>query len=161
MVAGDIVPFDTVIVEVVEDRQAGFIITLSSFSVVGLGLAETAGGTPVPGISLCGRSDFNSGAGPEPSVDVWWLKISTFASGEVTFTTGCPDVLDTTSSYPLLDKFVFLGRLEGNGVHAVPAADVSCVKPVNFKATRRPVFPAEEVRMCYTSGIPVRRVSYT
>lgn len=66
-----------------------------------------------------------------------------------------------TSGDSLLDEFVFLGRLERHGVHAVTPAYVPGVQPVNLQVPRRLVLPTEEVRMGYSSRVSVRRVSHT
>lgn len=111
MVASDIVPFDPVVVEIVQYRQARFVITLwenvvreqtikmktrkthlSGFTVVGLSLTKTASRAPVTRIPLRGGSNFRPRTGPEPTVYVGRLQIRAIASVEITFTTRRPNV---------------------------------------------------------------------
>lgn len=132
---------------------------LSSFSVVRLGLSVTAGRTPISRISLSGRSDFRAWSRPEPAVDVWRLQIGSVATGEVAFAAGRPNVTHVAASDALLDEFVFLGRFQRNGVHAVSSANVAGIQPIYFQASGRLMLPTEEVRVCYTAGISVRGVT--
>ena len=92
MMTSNIVPFDAVTVKVVQDREARFIVALSSFSVVRLRSTSTAGCRPIAAVTLAGWSNFSSGTTPKPSVHVGRLKIWTIASVEVTFASRCPDV---------------------------------------------------------------------
>lgn len=97
---------------------------LRRFSVIRLRLSESSGVTPVSRVPLRGRTDFGSGSGPEPAVDVLGLEIRSVATGEVALPARGPDVPDVAPGYPLLDELVLLGRLQGDGVHAVSPADV-------------------------------------
>lgn len=54
MVTGDIVPLESVIVKVVQNGQARFIVALGSLSIVWLGLTVSASVTPVAGVALRG-----------------------------------------------------------------------------------------------------------
>lgn len=61
VVAGNIVPHNTVIVEVVEDSNAGLISSsLTEFTVVGLGLSTATIARPVTTPSLGGVSGWDS-----------------------------------------------------------------------------------------------------
>lgn len=134
---------------------------LSRLTVVRLLLAVSAGVAPVASVALRGRSNLDARAGPEPAVLVRGLQIRTIASGKVTLAPRRPDVANVTTGDALLDELVLLGRLHRDGIHAVSSADVTGIEPVNLQAAGRRVFPAEEVRMRYSAGITVRRMSYT
>lgn len=161
MVAGNVVPLESVVVEVVQDGQAGLVVTLSRLAVVRLLLAVSSGVAPVAGVALGGRSDLDARAAPEPSVLVRGLQVRSVTAGKVALPAGRPDVAHVSAGDALLDELVLLGRLHRDGVHAVPAADVPRVQPVHLQVARRLVLPAEEVRVCYAAGIPVRRVPHT
>lgn len=92
MMTSNVVPFDAVTVKVVQDREARFVVALSSFSVIRLSSSSTAGCRPVAAVALACWSNFSTGSTPKPSIDVGGLKVWTVASVEVTFTTRCPDV---------------------------------------------------------------------
>lgn len=143
MVASNIVPFDSVVVEVVQDGQAR--LSLVIFTVVGLRAAITTSVRPVTKSALVGGGDLGFRTGPEPSVDNDGLQISTVASVEVAFATAGPDVLDSIASHLLLNEFVFLQSLHGDGIHAVTTANVTGIEPVDFQVLGRSVQPAEEV----------------
>lgn len=74
---------------------------------------------------------------------------------------GRKNSLDTTTGHALLDELVLLGSLEGDGVHAVAAADVAGVKPVNVQALGGVVLPAEEVRVAHATRVPEGGVPHT
>jgi len=145
VVARDVVPLDTVLVEVVEDGQAGLVVPLRGFPVVRLSLAVAASGAPVTGVPLGGRSDLGSGSGPEPSVDVSGLQVGPVAAVEVALPSRSPDVLHVSSDDPLLDEFIFLWGFQADGIHAMSPADVPGVEPVDFQGASGSVFPTEEV----------------
>jgi hypothetical protein len=69
--------------------------------------------------------------------------------------------LDSTAGDALLDELVLLGSLEGDGVHAVAAADVAGVQPVNLQALGRGVLPAEEVVVVHAARVPEGGVPHT
>ena len=92
MVAGDVVPLEAVVVEVVEDGKAGLVVALGGLTVVGLRLVEAAGAGPVAGVALAGGADLGAGAGPEPSVHVGGLQVGTVAAVEVALAARGPDV---------------------------------------------------------------------
>jgi len=86
VVAGNIVPFDTIIVEVIEDGNAGFIsAVLTELTVIWLGLVSTTGGRPVtaPSDSAVGGSDSARGTRPEPSVDNGGLEVGAITAIKV------------------------------------------------------------------------------
>lgn len=84
MMTGDVVPFDAVLIEVVQNGQTGLVVTLGSFSVVGLRLSEATSSAPVTGISLGGGSNLSARSGPEPAVNVSGLQVWPVAAIEVT-----------------------------------------------------------------------------
>ena len=93
VVAGDVVPLDAVVVEVVEDGQAGLALVV--LAVVRLLLAVAAGGRPVGGLTVGRRRDLGLGTGPEPAVDDDRLQIGAVAAVKVALATAGPDVLDS------------------------------------------------------------------
>uniref|UniRef100_A0A8D9BSQ0 Uncharacterized protein n=1 Tax=Cacopsylla melanoneura TaxID=428564 RepID=A0A8D9BSQ0_9HEMI len=132
MMAGNVVPFDTVLVEVVQDGQTGFVVTLSSLSVVRLSLSKTTSGGPVPCVSLSSGSNLGTTAGPEPSVHIGGLQVGSVATVEVTFAARGPDVTHVASSQPLLDELVLLRGFQTDGIHTMASTDVSSIQPVDF-----------------------------
>lgn len=153
--AGDVVPLLSVVVEVVQDGQAGLVVSLGRLAVVRLRLSVSAGVAPVAVVSLAGRADLRAGSGPEPSVLVGRLQIGSVAAREIALPARGPDVADVAATDPLLHELVLLGRLQGHGVHAVTTANVSRVQPVDLQAAGRRVLPREEVRMGYASSVAV------
>lgn len=156
VVASDIVPLDAIVVEVVQDGQAG--LTFIVFTVVGLRASVTTGVGPVSQSALVSRRDLSLRARPEPSVDNGWLQISTVASVKVAFAAAGPDVLDAIASQLLLDELVLLKGFKTDGVHAVATADVAGVEPVNFQGRGRRMEPAEEVVVSVTQRISPQSV---
>lgn len=161
VMAGDVVPLDTVVVEVVQDREARLVVPLGGLAVVWLRLSVSAGGAPVAGVALRGRADLRSRSRPEPSVLVRRLQVRAFAAGEVALASRGPDVADASARYSLLDELIFLHRQPikakqlYNGavraiarcnylrgfqrycVHAMSAANVSGIQPVDFERACR------------------------
>lgn len=84
VVAGNVVPVNSVVVEVVEYCQAVFGgTTLLCFTVVRLRFADAAVFGPVVLRALVGGCQFLELGSPEPSVDIEWLQVRAFASLEV------------------------------------------------------------------------------
>lgn len=108
MMAGNVVPLQTVIVEVIQNGQARFVVALRSLTVIGLSLAIAASVTPIARVPLAGRSDFRARSRPEPSVLVGRLQIGTIASGKIALTARRPNVANARSGYALFDEFIFL-----------------------------------------------------
>lgn len=94
MVAGNVVPVDAVIVELVEEGQTvlGGSVLLE-LTIVGLRDVEASAGRPIALVALVGGGELLQGRRPEPAVDVRGLKIGTFAALEVAQATRCPNVL--------------------------------------------------------------------
>lgn len=104
MVAGNVVPFDSVLVDVVQDAHASLnaavdvelcVVRLwNRDPVVELGLVSSFR----PGLvgpawrRGVGGRHFDSGSGPEPTVDVDRLKVVPVTAFEVAEPTGSPDV---------------------------------------------------------------------
>jgi len=140
VVAGDIVPHDAVLVDVVEDSHAGLAGLVDVvLGVVWLGTAEVALGGP----GLCspawgsgvGGGHLGVGVGPEPTEDIDGLQVSTIrASLEVTETTAGPDVGDVASLHEFKDHVVLSLSLHPDGVHATHAALVARLQPVYLLA---------------------------
>lgn len=102
VVASDIVPFDSILVDVVEDAHArlGGHVDVE-LGVVGLraaGVALVAPGLVSPvGWGLVGGGHLGVGVGPEPAEDVEGLQVfALVAALEVTQAAGCPDVAEVT-----------------------------------------------------------------
>jgi len=135
VVTGNIVPHNTVIVEVVKDGNAGLIsASLAELTVVGLGSSTTTIARPVsvPSLAAIGGWDSGRGTRPEPSVDNGRLEIRTVTSIEVAFATRGPDVFDIAFLNLALDELgLFLG-LETYQILAMFSADVPCIKPISL-----------------------------
>jgi len=124
VIATNIVPFDSVVVEVVQDGQARLSLV---FTVVGLRASIKSSVGPVTQFTLVGWRDLGLGTGPEPSVDDGWLKISARASVKVALAATGPDELDAIASKLLLNELVLLQSLQADGVHAMATANVTGV----------------------------------
>jgi len=143
VVAGDIVPDDAVLVDVVQDAHAGLDGLVDvEFGVVGLGnvmafklslVTSVRPGlvSPARGVLVSG-GHFDAGAGPEPSVDAGGLEILAVAALEVAETAASPDVGKILIFDVFLDHLIFTGRLQRHKIHAIFSADVSGIKPVQF-----------------------------
>lgn len=154
------------------------------FTVIGLRAAIATSVGPVTQSALVSGRDLGLGAGPEPSVDDCRLKIGAVASVEVAFAAAGPDVLDTiwrksetisvsyrmnrmeelnerTASQLLLDELVLLESLEADGVHAVTAANVTGIEPVDFQVGGGRMKPAEEVVVGVAERIGPQSVLHT
>lgn len=149
-------PCDAVIVDVVEDRQArlGRLVDVE-FGVVWLRDLLVSGlrprvVSPSDWVAV-GWLDLLAVCGPEPSVEVLWEQVfAAFATCfgekschlskreekarltvEIAQATRGPDVWDVVLLDQLEDKVVLFLGLDGDGVHAVLAADVTGLEPVN------------------------------
>ena len=107
MVASSIMPGNSIIIDIIEHSQASFcrpvdllfcIIWLWNISPSKLGLVASVG----PGLERperrgrVGRSNPNTGPGPEPSSYIDWLEILTVTSVEVAKTTRGPCIWDVS-----------------------------------------------------------------
>jgi len=153
VVAGDVVPLDPVVVKVVQDGQAGFVVTLSDFPVVRLSTSEPSSVTPVPVSPVVGRSNPGSRPAPEPPVDQVWLEIWPVAPVKVALSSRGPDVPDPSPRDPLLHKVVLCRGLDAHRVHAMPTANVTRVQPVNLQVAGRTVLPREKVVVHHAAGV--------
>lgn len=134
---------------------------LSSLTIVRLSMSITSGVTPVTVAAHAGWSNLGAGSRPEPSVQVSWQQVGTVAALEVALATRCPDVADIAACDTLLDELVLLWCLQGDGVHAVSAADVSCVQPADLQVASWCMLPTEEVWVSNTTGVSVVGVTDT
>jgi len=127
VVAGHVVPLDTVVVEVVEDSHA----RLSALAVIGLPGAVAAGVGPVvePAVGV-GRGKLDLVGRPEPSVDVLGEELRAVAAVKVAQTSGRPEELDIVGGRDVLEVLVLVAGLEADEVHATLAAVVAGVEPV-------------------------------
>jgi len=133
VVAGNVVPYNTVVVEVVEDGHAGLVVTvLGELAVIGLTLPRTTGGGPVtsPSLGGVGGGDTGLAAGPEPSVHHHGLEVGPFAAIEVALAAGSPDVLNVALLHCLVHKAGLIGGLQTHQVLAMLPADVPGIEPI-------------------------------
>jgi len=153
VVAGNIVPLNTVSVEVIEDGHAGLRLSslLDLLPVVRLGLgrgeASSAGPVVEGGPAVSGGQASLVG-GPEPAVDVLGEEVRSVTSIEVTETAGGPEVRDIGIDEPL-HPLVLLSCLEGDQVHAPLSAVVPGIEPVPLGILHAVVvvLPAEPVKV--------------
>lgn len=151
VVAGDVVPGDAVVVDVVQDGQAGLarlvdlvlgVVGLRQLLVSGLapGVVGPAGG------HLVGPGDLVAGRRPEPSQQVLGLQVgASLAALEVAETARRPDVGDVVGLDQAEDQVVLLLGLDRGQVHAVFTADVASVQPVELLVGQRGNVAGEEV----------------
>lgn len=93
VVAGHVVPVDTVVVELVQQGQAVLgCAVLLELTVIGLGQTDAAGGGPIALGTLRGGCQLLQRGCPEPTVDVCGLQIGTLTALEVAQATAGPDV---------------------------------------------------------------------
>lgn len=110
--ASNVVPVDSILVEVVQDSQAVLRgTTLDEFSVVRLGLVDSAGVSPIVLGAVGGRGKFLEFSSPEPTINVERLQVGALITSlEVTDTTTGPDVLHFVINKLLLDVLVLNSR---------------------------------------------------
>jgi len=144
-VAGHVVPLDAIVVEVVQDGQAALVVALGGLPIVGLWLLVSTRCRPVAGVPLRGGSNLGPRSRPEPTVLIGGLQIGPVAAGEVALPARGPDVSHIAPGDPLLHKVILLRRLQRNGVHAVPTADVPRIQPIHLQTASGSMLPAEEV----------------
>lgn len=147
VMAGDVVPLDAIVIEVIQYGEATLVVTLRRLAIIGLGLIVAARLRPIASVALRGGSNFATGSRPEPTVLVWWLQIGPVAASKVALATRGPNVAHIATSNALLHEIILLRRLQRHGVHAVATANVACIEPVHLQAARRRMLPTEEVRV--------------
>jgi len=136
VVASDVVPLETVLVDVVEDTQASLgRVVDGELGVIGLGGLEVTSGAPwliaPAGRSAVGLGQLHLSSRPEPSLDDQRFQILTrIAALEVAHAAARPDVRQVFSFDDLCDHVVFSFAFDADGIHAVFAAQVSRVEPV-------------------------------
>jgi len=140
VVAGDVVPFDTVLVQVVQDSKAGLRGLVDvELGIVGLWCLGVAGlrpghEGPARGLFVGGR-DLLVRGGPEPAVEVDGVEVSPGrAAVKVTQASRGPDVCDVAVFNEFLHHLVFGGGFHGNSVHAACTAVVTRFQPVHLLA---------------------------
>lgn len=151
--ASGVVPRDAVVVLVVEDRQASFVVVLlqaldrhadvefsldrtlfDAFEVIRLGFARLSGETP-EGLRVWRVSSGDPGvrgSGPEPSVNVDGLQVSGVApfALEVALASRGVDGTHVIFLHNFGEEFEFSLAVKADQVHATIAAKVPAVKPV-------------------------------
>lgn len=151
MVAGNVVPGDTIIVHVVQDAQAGLAGLVDVvLGVIGLGLLLVS--SLAPGVvgptrgHLVGLGDLVAGRRPEPSEEVLGLQIgASLAPFEVAETARGPDVGNVVGLDQAEDQVVLLLGFDGYEVHAVFTTDVAAVQPVKLLVGQGGNVTGEEV----------------
>jgi len=133
------VPFDAILVNIVEDAQARFWSLVDvEFCVVGLGSPCVS--LVTPGLlnptwrSRVGWCSFGIRVGPEPSQD--WKRVeifSGFTSFEIAETTGCPDVFEISICEEFDHHVVLSFAFDSNAVHASLSAFVSGFQPIDLR----------------------------
>jgi len=164
------VPFDTVVVLVVEDSETGLVVELLqaldsytniilsldgtlflSFEVVRLGDTVLSSVAPESvGIRFVrGRDPGVAGSSPEPTVHIDRLKVGSVAAFvlEVAFSSTSPHARDIILSHDLLEHLELAGSVEGDEVHAPVPAEVPSVEPVPVLKLVPGLSPGEEVVM--------------
>jgi len=133
MIASNIMPLDSIVVEIVHDRQASLVLSLADFSIVWLWFACASSVTPVSISFAVGWSNFGPASRPEPSVDQIGVKIGTMgASSEITLPPTRPNIANGATGNPLLDEIVLLWSFQTHKVHAMTSANVPSVQPINL-----------------------------
>lgn len=110
-----VVPVDSVVVELIEDREAILgSAALNGLTIVRLWPADAAALGPVVLATFVGRRELLQLGGPKPAVDVKGLQIRPIAAFEVAEATGRPDVLYLVLNDTVLDEFVLGGGFQRN-----------------------------------------------
>jgi len=93
VMAGNVVPVNTIVVELVQKGEAVFLrAILFVFTIIGLGETDSTGGRPIAlGTLSCGCK-FLQGGGPEPAVYVRRLQVGAITALEVANAAAGPDV---------------------------------------------------------------------
>ena len=137
VVAGRIMPADTIVVHIVQDRQTRLgrlvDIELGVIRLRDLLVARFAPRIVSPSVrDLVGGVNLLTVVRPEPTVDVLWLQIrAALAALEVAQTSRGPDVWHVVLLDQSEDQVVLLLRFQRHQIHAVLAADVATIQPVH------------------------------
>lgn len=83
----------------------------------------------IPIYLVCGP-DGEKIRAPEPPVEQKIALESAVAAGEVTTAAGSPQTFDGIFLHKVFDKLIFLLVVDGDGIHAVLAAQIPSVEPV-------------------------------
>jgi len=158
MMASNVMPLDAIVVEVVEDSNAGLVgAVLRELPVVGLGGGSTTGVGPVspPSGRGVGGWDACVGTRPEPAVHNMRHQIGSVTPIEVTLPAARPDVANVAKVHLLVDEVCFLLGLQAHQILTVLSADVAGVEPVALVALGGLVDPGEEVVLVVAEGAGV------
>lgn len=129
-----VVPLDAVLVEVVEDADAGFVATaLPLLSVVGLGLLDAPGMGPEAVAALGGARDADTCRGPVPAILNGRLQVSSVTAGEVAFPSTCPDIVNIVLGDETVDPLGLGLAVDGHAVHTESPAIVPGPLPVHLE----------------------------
>jgi len=135
VVTSNIMPHNTIIVEVVEDGNAGLIsASFTELTVVWLFCSTTTSARPItsPSLATVGGWDSGRGTRPEPSVNNGRLEIRTVTAIEVALASRGPDVFHIAFLNLALDEVGFILGLETYKILTMFSADVSCIKPISL-----------------------------
>lgn len=155
VVAGNVVPRDSVIVDVVQDGQAGLAglvdVVLGVVRLRRLLVASLAPRVISPARwHLVGLGDLVAGGRPEPAEQALGLQIgAALAALEVAESARGPDVGNVVGLDQAEDQIVLLLGLDGHEVHAVFTADVASVQPVELLVGQRGNVTGEEVVLAF------------
>jgi len=171
VVAGDIVPFDAILVDVVEDthaRLAGLVNI--ELCVVGLGASGVSLAAPWLGSPSrrggVGVGHLGVGTRPEPTLHLDGLQVLALVTpSEVAQTTRRPDVVEATVSNKVDDHGILFLALHTDCVHTPPAALVTSLQPIHLAALAillevgAILVPREEIVM--VAKLPILRTGAT
>jgi len=153
MMTGNIVPFNSISIEVIENSHTGFCFStlLNLFSVIWLSFwwVETSSSRPVmEGTVGVSRSQPSLVGRPEPPVDVLGEEVRPVTPVKVTQTSRSPEVWNIHIDEPL-NPFVLFPRLKRHKIHAPLPAVVPGVEPVPLGVPHAVVvvLPAEPVKV--------------
>lgn len=151
VVASNVVPSNTIIVNIVKNRQTRFSGAINiKFSIIRLLLFLMPSGRPwiiIPSVwCLVSGRHLLTASRPEPSKDILWLQIrAVFTSLEVTESARSPNVWHIILLNEAEDHVILLLTLERDKIHAVLATNVPAIEPVDFPAGQFGHVTAEEV----------------
>lgn len=150
MVAGNIMPFGSISIEIVKDGKAGFIISsFTKLTIIGLTQASTScvGPFTTPTGVLAFNRNTSIGTRPEPSVDIDGLQVGSVTSIEIALATRGPDVFNIALLNAVNHKFGFIFGFYAHKILTVLPADVSGIKPIPLVVLGGSMYPREEVVM--------------
>lgn len=138
MITSDVMPFDPIVVNIVENPKATLpgsvyfelsVVGLADLLMAGVG----PGGLGPRRMVLVGGGNLGVGSRPEPAFDVDRLQIFTeLTTFEVTETARRPDVRDIILLDEVFNHLVLLVRLNGDRIHTLFSTFIPCDQPINL-----------------------------